>query len=202
MGSRSIHNISKKEVRRFLDSHPDKAISPAKFEYSLYLEPQTQKIVDDYIEKKLVKSEEDSIYEKLIAETTDPEELLRLMRKKISGLNRSALRKKVLENEEAMLPLIKEKALRIRQDIFIENALYFFLHSKVNHCEWIVREYENFSSEYLKSMLCLVLGFRGEVGLIPFLMKETERFEREYPWESFDQGPILAVQELAVRFLN
>ena len=54
----------------------------------------------------------------------------------------------------------------------------------------------------MKSMLCLVLGFRGDVSMIDFLMSEAERLENEYPDESFDQGPTLAVQELAVRFLN
>ena len=51
-------------------------------------------------------------------------------------------------------------------------------------------------------MLCLVLGFRGNVSMIEFLIKEAERLEREYPKESYDQGPTLAVQELSVRFLN
>ena len=38
--------------------------------------------------------------------------------------------------------------------------------------------------------------------MIPFLMEETERLERMYPQETYAQGPILAIQELAVRFLN
>ena len=65
-----------------------------------------------------------------------------------------------------------------------------------------MENYENFKSEYLKSMLCLVLGLRGETDMIEFLIKEAERFEREYPNESFDQGPALAVQELATRLLR
>ena len=32
--------ISKKEVHKFLDKHPDIPFSAAKFEYSLYLEPE------------------------------------------------------------------------------------------------------------------------------------------------------------------
>ena len=48
----------------------------------------------------------------------------------------------------------------------------------------------------------LIIGFRGDVEMIPFLMKETERLERMYPQEAYAQGPILAIQELAVRFLN
>ena len=32
--------INKKEVHKFLDKHPDIPFSAAKFEYSLYLEPE------------------------------------------------------------------------------------------------------------------------------------------------------------------
>ena len=65
-----------------------------------------------------------------------------------------------------------------------------------------MKEYSNIWNEYFKSMLCLVIGFRGDVEMIPFLMKETERLERMYLQETYAQGPILAIQELAVRFLN
>ena len=44
------------------------------------------------------------------------------------------------------------------QDIFIENTLHFLLYSKVNDCDWIIDNYNVFKSEYLKSMLCLVLS--------------------------------------------
>lgn len=194
--------IDKKEVQRFLDMHPDKEFSAAKFEYMLYLIPKAQEMANDFANKRLEKTDEDLMMEKVIAETTEPSEVLRLMRKPTSGLNRHALREKFMEYEEEMLPLIKEKCLRNKQSIFIEHALYFFLHSKINCCDWIMETYSEFHSEYLKSMLCLVFGFRGEVDTIPFLMQEAKRFEREYPDEDYDQGPVLAVQELAVRYLN
>lgn len=196
-----LKKIDKKEVSKFLDAHPDKPISAAKFEYSLYLEPEVEKYAAEIIKNNFVKTEE-LLVEKAIVQTVDSKDLLKLMRKPLSGLNKNILREKILEQEENMIPLIKEKSMTSGQDIFIENALYFFLHCKENCCDWIMEEYSNFRNEYLKSMFCLILGFKGEADLIPFLMKETERFEREYPEEDFEQAPILAVQELAVRFLN
>ena len=140
--------------------------------------------------------------EKVITETTEPNELLRLMRKELSGSNRSALREKIMEYEQELLPMIKEKCIRNKQDVFIENALHFFMKSKINCCDWIIETYPQFQSEYLKSLFCLVLGFRGEESMIPFLIEEARRLEKEYPNETYDQGPALAVQELAVRYLN
>ena len=136
----------------------------------------------------------------MIEQAATAEELLKLIRKPLSGGNRSRLRRKILEYETMMMPLIKEKTMKNGQDIFIENTLYFFLHCEENCCDWILKEYANIRNEYLKSMLCLVLGFRGEVEVIPFLMKETERLERMYPEETYAQAPILAIQELVADF--
>lgn len=137
--------------------------------------------------------------EKLILEVTEPVELLKLMRKELSGSNRSILRNKIMEYEDELLPMIKEKCIRNKQDVFIENALYFFMKSQINCCDWIMDTYSQFQSEYLKSLFCLVLGFRGDVSMISFLMEEAERMEKEYPNEYYDQGPVLAVQELSAR---
>lgn len=197
-----LKKIDKKEVRKFLDTHPDKPFSAAKIEYSLYLEPEVEKYAAEIIKNNFSRTEEELIVEKAIVQTVDSRDLLKLMRKPLFGLNKNILREKILEQEENMIPLIKEKSMTSGQDIFIENALYFFLRCKENCCDWIMEEYSNFRNEYLKSMFCLILGFRGEVELIPFLIKEAERFEKEYPEEDFEQAPILAVQELAVRFLN
>jgi len=194
--------MKRKEIEQFLQIHPIKEMSAAKFEYALYLNPEMLKAANEYAEKQLEKSEEDIKLEKVIAEAVAPEELLKLMRKSTSGLNRSVIREKVLQHEEDMLPLIKEKCMRNGQNEFIENALHVFLHGKTNCCDWIMEAYSEIRSEYLKSLLCLVLGFRGEAELIPFLMKEVERFEKDYPYDSFEQGPLLAVHELAVRFFK
>ena len=194
--------INKKEVHKFLDKHPDIPFSAAKFEYSLYLEPEAVEYANAISEKMLGESEEDLHSKRMIEQAETTEELLKLMRKPLSGGNRSRLRGKLLEYETVMMPCIKEKTMKNGQDIFIENTLYFFLHCEENCCDWLMKEYSNIRNEYLRSMLCLEIGFRGDVEMIPFLMKETERLERMYPQETYAQGPILAIQELAVRFLN
>ena len=194
--------ISKKEVHKFLDKHPDIPFSAAKFEYSLYLEPEAVEYANAISEKMLDESEEDLHSKRMIEQAETTEELLKLMRKPLSGGNRSRLRGKLLEYETVMMPCIKEKTMKNGQDIFIENTLYFFLHCEENCCNWLMKEYSNIRNEYFKSMLCLVIGFRGDVEMLSFLTKETERLERMYLQETYAQGPILAIQELAVRFLN
>ena len=194
--------ISKKEVHKFLDKHPDIPFSAAKFEYSLYLEPEAVEYANAISEKMLGESEEDLRSKRMIEQAETMEELLKLMRKPLSGGNRSRLRGKLLEYEIVLMTWIKEKTMKNGQDIFRENTLYFFLYCEENCCNWLMKEYSNIRNEYFKSMLCLVIGFRGDVEMLSFLTKETERLERMYLQETYAQGPILAIQELAVRFLN
>ncbi len=194
--------MNKREIKRFLDTYPFKEFSVASFEYGLFLSPEIKEIASVYIEKYHSPSDEENEEKSKILQAEKPEDYVRLMRKPLHLGNQQLLRSKILEHEQAVLPLIQQKALTNLQDFFIENTTHFFLHSEHNYCDWIIENYDNFKSEYLKSMLCLVLGFRGEEALIPMLMAEAERFSTDYPFEDYEQGPILAVQELAIRFLN
>lgn len=194
--------MDKKEIKHFLDTKPYKQLSAASLEYNRYLMPEAETIADAFIAKIKKKTDEDIELELRIQNASEPEEFIRLMRKSLSSLNKKLLRTRMLENEPMLLPFIQRKSLTNRQDLFIENALHFFLHSEGNYCDWILENYNDFKSEYFKSMLCLVLGFRGDESLIPMLMSEADRFEWDYPDDDYEQGPIFAVQELAVRFLN
>lgn len=182
--------------KNYFRNHPLKELSAARIEYSLYLMDGIEELVNRMF-KPDAKDLQD---EAAIDSAVKPEELLRCMRKGLSGNNREKLRKKVLEHEAEMKPLIQRRAITNLQSIFIENTLHFFLHCNENCCNWIIQQYDDMRSEYLKSMLCLVLGFRGDVTAVPFLMKEVERFERWYPNEDYEQGPLLALYELKERF--
>ena len=195
--------MTKQEVKRFLKSHRNLEYSAAKFEYSMFLYKDIEEEMNEFVAKTVPgKEPEKAANLQMIAEAKNAEDIVKLMRKETLVGDRFELVQKALEMEEETLPLIQKRALTNRHDVFIENTLKFLLHCKTNCCAWILENYQNFKSEYLKSMLCLVLGFRGDVSMIDFLMNEAERLENEYPDESFDQGPTLAVQELAVRFLN
>lgn len=190
----------KKEAKKFLDTHRDREFSAEKFEYSIYLYGEASQKAIEMANSRCPKTKKDLELEKVIAETSKPDELLKLMRKELCGSNRSRLRERIMEYEQELLPMIKEKCIRNKQDVFIENALYFFMKSQINCCDWIIETYSQFQSEYLKSLFCLVLGFRGDESMISFLIEEAKRLEKEYPNETYDQGPALAVQELAVRY--
>ena len=193
--------MNKIEIKHFINSHRDLKYSAAKLVYSMYLYGDLgDKIIE--ISGEINKRPEDPIMEAAIQNAAAPEELLNLMRKPMSLSNQLLLRNRILEKEDAMLPLVQRMALRSKQDVFIENTVYFFLKCEADPSPWIMEHYAQVQSEYMKSMLCLVLGFKGTPEYIPFLIEEAKRMEQNYPQETHDQGPALAVQELAVRFLN
>lgn len=193
--------MNKKEIKHFINTHRDQEYSAAKLVYSVYLYGDLgDKIVE--AAGKIKKQPEDPIMEAAIQNAGTPEELLNLMRKPMSFSNQLLLRNRILEKEEAMLPLVQRMVLRNKQDVFVENAVYFFLKCEANLSSWIMEHYAQIQYEYMKSMLCLVLGFKGTAEYIPFLIEEAKRMEASYPKETYDQGPTLAVQELAVRFLS
>lgn len=81
---------------------------------------------------KIKKQSEDPIMEATIQNAGTPEEPLSLMRKPMSFSNQLLLRNRILEKEEAMLPLVQRMVLRNKRDGFVENAVYFFLKCEAN----------------------------------------------------------------------
>ena len=193
----------KSDVKKFLDTHRDIELSAARFEYSLHLYRGGEEFMFEEANKILPRSEakQESI-DRMIDEASSPDAIVKLLRKKSELEISIKLIEKAIDIEEETLPIIQTRILTTGQDVFIENALKYLLRCKTNCSQWIMENYQEIRSEYMKSMLCLVLGFRGDASMIDFLIEEAERFEREYPDETYDQGPALAVQELSVRFLN
>ena len=195
--------MTKSDVKKFLDTHRNIELSAERFEYSLHLYRDAEDFMFEEANKIFPRNQEErESIEKMIDEASSSDEIVKLLRKGLEFETCVKLIKKAMEIEEETLPIIQKKILTTGQDVFIENALKYLLRCKTNCCDWIVENYQKIRSEYMKSMLCLVLGFRGDASMIDFLIEEAKRFEREYPDETYDQGAALAVQELSVRFLN
>ncbi|MDO5649752.1 MAG: hypothetical protein Q4G11_04025 [Gallicola sp.] len=192
--------MERKLNKKFFKNHPISSMSAFQIQYYNYVEGGIEDIVEILESGRMGMAVEDSKDLEKINLMTDPEELVNYMRKNNSIYVKYKLGLKILENEKETIGLIKKRAMTSVQDFFIESATSFFLRNQENCCEWILDHYDTFRSEYLKAMLCLVLGFRGDSTMVPFLMNEVERFEREYPEEEYKQGPLIALGELSLRF--
>ena len=195
-------DINLKFVRNFIDFYDYECYSGPDIMYGLYVCPEVredaEKVIKDYFSGR----ERNTELEKKINDAETPEELVNLMRKPMGLPLKSFLIEKLMEKENEVLPLIKEKILRNCSDFFIESTVQFLISCKTNCSDWIAESYSSIRCEYMKALLCFVLGFRGEVGLIPWLMEETERFEDMNSEDFIERGPALAVMELYNRFLK
>ena len=189
-------HLNCKKIKKFIDEHRNEGISAADIEYSSHVYPEIMEIARDFTRHIENGDDMDKSLAKEIEKCNEPAKLIDYMRKPMNLSVKELLRRKILSDEVNTLPLIKEKCIKNVFDIFIENAVNIFIRCDDDCSDWIIDNYNLFRSEYLKSMLCLVLGFKGRVDLIPFLMSETARFEKEFPNDSFDRGPVLAVGEL------
>ncbi|MBQ8062881.1 MAG: hypothetical protein IJ720_02505 [Clostridia bacterium] len=143
-------------------------------------------------------SEEEAALAEEIRVCTDPEQLVKWMRKTMTGLLRARLLRRALAYEKDVLPLLQRRALTTRLVSMEDCASMFAMVSKKNPCPWIMENYENITSEFLKSQFCLVLGMRGTPKYIPFLLKELERFEHLKAEEQYlEQGPLLGLSALS-----
>ena len=130
----------------------------------------------------------------------DTGRLLRMLRQTLAPDVRGALLEKLLKREAEALPEIRRLILKTFNDNAIENCVRFMARCEENCSQWILQNYEDVREPYGRSMLCLVLGFRANVDVIPFLMRQVERFEAQFPVHSFDQAPLLALYEIRARF--
>ena len=189
-------------TKDYFNRHPIKDISAARFEYSMLLHPEVMDIADEVIPELQAKGlsfPDDSAAVAAVEQEDDTARLLRLLRKTLPPKANRLLLEKVLLREE-VLPEIQKMILKAFSDSTIENCTRYLVRCRTNCSEWIMQNYNSIREPYARSMLCLVLGFRADPDAIPFLMQQVEVFERLFPSETFDQGPILALSELKARF--
>ena len=138
----------------------------------------------------------------MILSERDPKVIFQLLRKGLDGLNRTVLIDKALEFEDEVIPLIIDKLVRSDHDTFIDNAIRLLAKSKKDYTPFLLERYAEFRSPYVRSILCLILGFRGKEDTVPWMMERFFEMKKRYPDETYDQGPLLALHELNARFYS
>ena len=132
----------------------------------------------------------------IIRQLSDPDDFFKWMRRRLAGRNKFLLREVMLANEETVAPMIRKRIPRSMVDDFVECAVDFFIHCKEDPSGWILENYKDIRNPYTQSLLCLVLGFRGDQSCEAFLLEEALRLDAEYPEDTFEQGPLIAMYML------
>jgi len=128
-----------------------------------------------------------------IEQTDDPAELVEIMRSGHDIMNRGLLCSKILSLHEQTMPLILRRYRTCALDEFIDAAAEVFVMGEKEYTQMLREMYRDIRCPFAQASACLVFGMQGLEEEIPFLVSEYERFQREYPDESFDQHPLLAL---------
>ena len=129
----------------------------------------------------------------IIAKMDSGEAVVAYMRQEHNGLADADFHKKALTLAAEAMPLILRRYKTSWQDRFIEHAFCLFAKSDPVYGERLFREYREIRNPYAQADACLLFGELGMKETVPFLMQEYERFQREFPDESFHQHPLLAL---------
>ena len=191
-------------TKKFFNDNASIENSPQRFVYSMLLYEGIEDVTNEFLIKKAGLSakhlEQITKEKELIQSEQNPDEIFQLLRKKIDRVNQVVLIKKVLEFEELLLPMVTEKLMRSSHDIFIDNSVLLLARSKTDYSLLLKEKYAEIRSPYVQSLICLILGFRGEEGTIPWMLDRFFEMKKLYPGESYDQGPLHALHELNCRF--
>jgi hypothetical protein len=178
--------------------------SVQRFIYSTLLNEELEDIADELTIKYGLLSDERleriAREKELIQSEQNSEMIFQLLRKKTEMVNRGLLVKKALEFKEVLLPMVVEKLIRSCHDIFIENSIELLVKSNKDYTQLLKERYAEIRSPYAKSLVCLTLGLRGSEDTIPWMMDRFFEMKRLYPGETYDQGPLLALHELNIRY--
>lgn len=128
-----------------------------------------------------------------ITETDDPAVLVDFARKIVEMPNHRFLISKILQFEDQTLPILLRRFRTSSLDHFIEIAVRVLVESDRKYAQELREMYSQIRAPYAQAGACLVFGMCDMKEEIPFLLHEYERFQQEYPKESFEQHPLLAL---------
>lgn len=128
-----------------------------------------------------------------IEQTEDPAELVECMRKGCDPFNNRFICDKVIARHEETMPYLLKRYRTCALDDFIDTACCILASADKGYAQQLLEMYNQIRCPYAKACACLVFGMQGMMETIPLLLREYERFQEEYPEESFEQHPLMAL---------
>ncbi len=190
---------------QFFRKNPLKKISTAIIAHCviemLTIEKMNQKI-SELVSSTIEPQRQEKLLQerKRLEQIDDPAQLAEFVRKGYDILNQSLVCRKVLSQQDQVLPLLLKRYRTCALEQFIETTSAVLVYGEQEYVQLLREMYGEIRSPYAQAQACLVFGMREMEEEIAFLVKEYERFQKEYPNESFEQHPLLALYLLHGRY--
>ena len=187
--------------KSFFDENPLREISAAKLADfrmdmagSLELSSVTGEILSPHMPQKRLEAQAED--RAAIAALETPADVLNYMRHPHDAFLDGEFYQKVRTLPEDVYPAIVDRFKRSALDRFIEHTAVILFYADPKYTARLLAEYDQIRNPYAKSTACLLFGKLGFQDAAPLLLQEYRRFRRDYPKDSFDQGPLLGLSHL------
>ena len=185
--------------KAYFKKHPLEQMSPAALEdFQIHIQGSDEfhNKLDEILHESTISQERWALINKQrgdISNLEDAEAIVSYMRKPLDNMADHALCSKALEMADEVCPLIIRRFKTTALDNFTELSFRILAKADPVYTRELYSCYDSIRNPYAQSFACLLFGEHKMEEAIPLLMKEYERFGREYPNESYNQGPLLAL---------
>lgn len=180
----------------FFEENPVQPSGSAMLAYYMYTNEGLLERLKEEKEQRVHTGKDQEELEKTVVALSETKEILRYMRKQMDGCNKLLLRDVILANEADVTDLIKKRIMTSMLDIFIDNALDFFIRCEADPLAWLKENIPDMKSPYARSVMSLVIGFRGGEEDLPFLLEQFDQLKNEPDEEAFEQGPLISIHRI------
>ena len=181
----------------FRDNPLDKMSAPliAHFSMTAGFDEKLQNAMWDILEGEIEPDRKVRIEEEKaeIARLETGDAVVKFIRSDYDIVNRELLCKKVLAMQAEVLPPLLRRFQTSFQDSVTETTVYILGHAEREYVDQLIEMYPEIRNPYAQSMASVALGVQEREDTLPLLLREYERLKRQYPEESYCQGPLLAI---------
>lgn len=181
----------------FRDNPLDKMSAPliAHFSMTAGFNEKLQNAIWDILEGEIEPERKARIEEEKaeIARLETGDAIVKFIRNDYDIANRETLCKKILTMQAEVLPPLLRRFQTSFQDSVTETTVYILGHAEREYVDQLIEMYPEIRNPYAQSMACVALGVQERKDTLPLLLREYERLKRQYPEESYCQGPLLAI---------
>ncbi|MGM0881815.1 MAG: SEC-C metal-binding domain-containing protein [Bacillota bacterium] len=172
-------------------------ISAAMLMYTTFSTPQLREIATKLTKTIITRGEEEA---EQIRTEQDPMRLLDKLRKGTDNLNYDLLIKRLLEYEGQVTPPLLNKLGETEDEVLIELGAQYLFQCTEFPLHQIKEMAVKSRNPYVRSALCLLLGFKGPESVLPIIWRQFHSLRKHYPSESYMQAPLLGLYEYGYRF--
>ena len=182
----------------FFKNNPLEQISTAMladFSVEIQLNDKLHSKIEELVEDRITDERHNKIAKdrKEVEQLDTGEAVITYMRKDHDNLVDPMFFKKALSMEAEAAPLIIKRFKTSGHNRFIELAFRILAKSDKKYAEQLFAEFGEIRNPYAQAMACLLFGEHNMEETVPFLLKEYDRFRKNYPDKDYHQAPLLAL---------